>query len=110
MQSRDPTRWFTRCFNSDQIGAIQTRPVRIAMIGDSLSMGFYVSSVVSMLFRLKIAARRNWVVDDRGIIDSVFERLSKKFPVTLHHFACVSAHVDPVAGSRLVDSLTGICH
>ena len=80
------------------------------MIGDSLSMGFYVSSVVSMLLRARTSARRNWVVDDRGIIDSVFERLSKRVPITLYHFACVSANVDPVTGSRLVDSIAGICH
>jgi lysophospholipase L1-like esterase len=81
----------------------------MAMIGDSLSTGFHVSSPISMLLRAR-TCQNNWVVDDSGEIDSLFERLTEKVPVDLHHLAYVSAHVDAPGRRSLGDRLTGTFH
>src|SRR5215472_1815884 len=101
-----PKLCFKRRFKACEPDAAQTEPIRLAMIGDSLSTGFNVSSPPMMLLRTR-TCKGNWVVDDKGIIDSVFERLSKTMPIVLDHFACVSAGVRPSSRRSIADWVAG---
>ena len=62
-----------------------------------------------MLLRTR-TCQGNWVVDDSGKIDSLFEKLVEKVPVDLHHLAYVSAHVDSPRRRGFLDRLTGTFH
>ena len=107
---RFPTLSVRRTFESSQYAEQPgVTPVRIALIGDSLSTGFHVSSKLSML-RLARQCKRNWLVDDSGEIDSVFERLSRKLPIIVHHYGYVSADVSLSSRRKFVDRLTGTIH
>jgi hypothetical protein len=104
-----PKPCFKRRFRGCGLEAIRIRPVRLAMIGDSLSTGFNVSSPAMMLVGTR-TCKGNWVVDDRGKINSLFEQLIKKVPVILDHLAYVSADVRPPSRRNVADWITGTFH
>jgi hypothetical protein len=104
-----PKPCFRRRFVGFAPAAAQISPVRLAMIGDSLSTGFHISSPAMMLLGTR-TCKKNWVVDDRGAIDSLFEQLIKKAPIILDHLACVSADVRPPCRRTAADWIAGTFH
>jgi lysophospholipase L1-like esterase len=69
----------------------------IAMIGDSLSRNFYVSSLPSMIWRSKMNHGRDWFLDtdpSPQSIYSVYERLSQITPLVACECSSVAAKVD----------------
>jgi lysophospholipase L1-like esterase len=69
----------------------------IAMIGDSLSRNFYVSSLPSMIWRSKMNHGRDWFLDtdpSPQSIYSVYERLSQITPLVACEYSSVAAKVD----------------
>lgn len=100
---------FRRKFEAGPPGMPDVPPIRVALIGDSLSTGFHVSSPAAMLLRTR-TCNGNWFVDDSGNIGSVLERLSARVPVVLHHLAYVSAHIDLVCQRTLMDRIAGTFH
>lgn len=98
-----------RRFEGFSSEAAQISPVRLVMIGDSLSTGFHVSSPAMMLLGTR-TCKGNWVVDDRGTIDSLFEQLTRKVPIILDHFAYVSADVRPACRRTAADWVAGTFH
>ncbi len=74
----------------------------IAMIGDSLSRNFYVSSLPSMIWRSKMNHGRDWFLDtdpSPNSVNSVYERLSRVTPLVACEYSSVGARVDS-GGSR----------
>jgi len=53
---------------------------------------------------------RNWVIDNSGKIDSVFEKLAKRFAIRLDYLAYVSAHVNSEGGRSMLDRVVGTLH
>jgi hypothetical protein len=104
-----PKPCFKRRFKGFPSEAAQIPPVRLVMIGDSLSTGFHVSSPAMMLLGTR-TCKGNWVVDDRGTIGSVFEQLINKVPVILDHLAYVSADVRPPCRRSAADWIAGTFH
>lgn len=104
-----PKPCFQRRFEGSGPAGSQIPPVRIVMIGDSLSTGFHVSSPALMLLWAR-TCNGNWVMDDSGAIHSLFERLIDKVPVLLHHFAYVSAHVRTTCRRNFQDWMQGTFH
>src|ERR1700681_365578 len=69
----------------------------IALIGDSLSRNFYVSSVRSMLWRSKMDHGRDWFLDTDpapGGINSVYQRIDQITPVVAVEYASPGGIVD----------------
>jgi lysophospholipase L1-like esterase len=69
----------------------------VAMIGDSLSRNFYVSSFPSMVWRSKMNHGRDWFLDtdpSPNSIYSVYERLGEKTPLVACEYSSVGATVD----------------
>jgi hypothetical protein len=104
-----PKPCFKRRFKGFRPEAAQIPPVRLVMIGDSLSTGFHVSSPAMMLLGTR-TCKGNWVVDDRGTIGSLFEQLINKVPVILDHLAYVSADVRPPCRRSFRDWMQGTFH
>jgi lysophospholipase L1-like esterase len=68
----------------------------VAMLGDSLSKNFYISSVPSLFWRARTERRKNWFLDtDPGpqSIYSVYERLDKLTPLVATEYSCSGAKV-----------------
>lgn len=81
----------------------------MALIGDSLSTGFYVASVREMLPRMWKAWKGTWFASEHGNhlnICSVFERLSKITPISAIVHASTRAAVDAGGSRTWVDLLT----
>ena len=106
---RLPDLWFPHRFVGSGPEAAYCPPIRIAVVGDSLSTGFHVSSPLVMLLQAR-TRNGNWVVDNTGKIYSVFERLLGTWPVELCHFAAVSAHVDAPRRRNVTDRLIRTLH
>ena len=69
----------------------------IAMIGDSLSRDFYVSSLVSMVWRSKMNHRCDWFLDTDASANSVYslyERLAQETPLVACEYSSAGAWVD----------------
>jgi lysophospholipase L1-like esterase len=69
----------------------------VAMIGDSLSRNFYVSSLPSMVWRSKMNHGRDWFLDtdpSPKSVYSVYERLSQITPWVACEYSSVAAKVD----------------
>jgi hypothetical protein len=85
----------------------------IALIGDSLSTAFHVSSLPQMLFRMRRGWKTNWFVtlpaDDQNR-RSVLMRLSDLGTITGVQHASVSALVDSAKPRSALDHLTGTYH
>ncbi|HEY6111681.1 MAG TPA: SGNH/GDSL hydrolase family protein [Chthoniobacterales bacterium] len=77
--------------------ALIARLPHVAMLGDSVCMGIYISSVVSTFWRTRRCAGRNWFLDtdqSPGAIQSVSKRLEKLTPFVAMEYAGVGALVD----------------
>jgi lysophospholipase L1-like esterase len=73
------------------------RPLYIAMIGDSLSRDFYVSSMPSCVWRSKMNHGRDWFLDtdpSPNGVDSLYERLARETPVVACEYSSVGGWVD----------------
>jgi lysophospholipase L1-like esterase len=69
----------------------------IAMIGDSLSREFYVSSIGSMIWRSKMHHRCNWFLDIDASANSaysLYERLAQETPLVACEYSSVGSWVD----------------
>lgn len=69
----------------------------IALIGDSLSRDFFVSSFISSLWRSKMNHRRDWFLDvdaSTNSVYSVYEHLERVTPLVASEYASVGGHVD----------------
>jgi hypothetical protein len=69
----------------------------IAMVGDSLSRGFFVSSFVSNVWRSKVNHRQDWFLDTDPSPDSVYslyERLAEETPLVACEYSSVGGKVD----------------
>src|SRR5437899_2004330 len=79
----------------DQAELVRRLP-HIAMIGDSLSKNFYISSPASMLWRARTERRRNWFLDtdsSPGSIESLYERLNQSTPLVATEYSSPGALV-----------------
>lgn len=75
----------------------------IAMIGDSLTRDFYVSSLVSMIWRSKMNHGRNWFLDtdpSPHSVYSLYERLAQESPLVACNYSSVAARVDSGGGGK----------
>jgi lysophospholipase L1-like esterase len=69
----------------------------IAMVGDSLSRGFFVSSLASSVWRSKVNHRQDWFLDTDASPDSVYslyERLAQETPLVACEYSSVGGKVD----------------
>ncbi len=70
----------------------------IAMVGDSLTQNFYISSPMSLFWRARTERRKNWFLDtdpDPASIHSVFERLETFTPLVATEYNGAGALVAP---------------
>jgi lysophospholipase L1-like esterase len=75
----------------------------IAMIGDSLCRGFYVSSLPSMVWRSKMKHGHDWFLDtdpSPNSVYSVYERLAEETPVVAYEYSSVGGRVDSGGGGK----------
>lgn len=75
----------------------------IAIIGDSLSRNFYVSSIASCVWRSKMNHGHNWFLDtdpSPNSIYSVYERLAEQTPLVACEYSSVGGKVDSGAGGN----------
>jgi hypothetical protein len=85
----------------------------IALIGDSLSTAFHVSSLPQMLVRMRRGWKTNWFVTlpaDNQVGRSVLMRLSDLGTITGVQHASVSALVDSGKRRSALNHLTGAYH
>jgi lysophospholipase L1-like esterase len=82
---------------------LQDRLPHIAIIGDSLSRDFYVSSLVSCVWRSKMNHGRDWFLDTDPSADSVYslyERLARETPLVAWEYSSVGGKVDSGGGGH----------
>jgi hypothetical protein len=75
----------------------------IAMIGDSVSKNFYISSLPSMFWRARTERRRDWFLDtdpSPNSVNSLFERLEPLTPLVATEYSTAGAQVDSGDGSQ----------
>jgi hypothetical protein len=75
----------------------------IAMIGDSVSKNFYISSLPSMFWRARTERRRDWFLDtdpSPNSVNSLFERLEPLTPLVATEYSTAGAEVDSGDGSQ----------
>ncbi len=75
----------------------------IAMIGDSLSRNFYVSSLPSCVWRSKMNHGRDWFLDtdpSANSIYSLYERLAQETPLVACEYSSVGGRVDSGGGGK----------
>jgi lysophospholipase L1-like esterase len=73
------------------------RLFHMAMIGDSLSRDFYMSSIPSMVWRSKMHHRCNWFLDtdpSANSVYSLYERLAQETPLVACEYSSVGGWVD----------------
>jgi lysophospholipase L1-like esterase len=76
---------------------LMDRLPHIAMVGDSLSRDFYVSSLVSMVWRSKMNHRHDWFLDTDASANSVYslyERLAQETPLVACEYSSAGGWVD----------------
>jgi lysophospholipase L1-like esterase len=76
---------------------LMDRLPHIAMVGDSLSRNFYVSSFVSCVWRSKMNHRHDWFLDTDASANSVYslyERLCQETPLVACEYSSVGGKVD----------------
>ncbi len=77
----------------------------IAMVGDSLSRDFYVSSLLSCVWRSKMNHGHDWFLDTDPSADSVYslyERLAQETPLVACEYSSVGGRVDSGGGGHCV--------
>ncbi len=75
----------------------------IAIIGDSLSRDFYISSLVSMAWRSKMNHGRDWFLDTDASptsVDSLYERLARETPLAACEYSSAGGKVDAGGGRK----------
>jgi lysophospholipase L1-like esterase len=75
----------------------------IAMVGDSLSRDFYVSSLVSCIWRSKMNHGHDWFLDTDASANSVYslyERLAQETPLVACEYSSVGGKVDSGGGGN----------
>jgi lysophospholipase L1-like esterase len=75
----------------------------IAMIGDSLSRNFYVSSLPSMIWRSKMNHGHDWFLDtdpSAHSVYSLYERLAQETPLVACEYSSVGGKVDVGGGGH----------
>jgi hypothetical protein len=75
----------------------------VAMIGDSLTQHFYISSPISLFWRARTQRRKNWFLDtdpDPASIWSVYERLQTFTPLVATEYNGAGALVAPTRASE----------
>jgi lysophospholipase L1-like esterase len=75
----------------------------IAMVGDSLSRDFYVSSFVSCVWRSKMNHGHDWFLDTDASANSVYslyERLAQETPLVACEYSSVGGKVDSGGGGN----------
>jgi lysophospholipase L1-like esterase len=78
-------------------GELVARLPHVAMLGDSVCMGIYISSPWSTFWRAHTSRRRNWFADAGGPhpdIRSVSKRLEEITPFVVTQYAGIGAMVD----------------
>lgn len=85
------------------------RKLELAVIGDSLTTGFCLSSIPAIVWAAHARAHCNWFADTTGRIESVLKRVAQGGPVLGHQFSTVSAKVDE-SRKRLSERLLGARH
>jgi lysophospholipase L1-like esterase len=99
----DPSSRFYRDYLDYKEGRISRpelarRLPHIAMVGDSLSKHFYISSPASMLWRARTERQRDWFLDtdpSPGSVDSLYERLNEVTPLVATEYSTAGALVAP---------------
>ena len=82
---------------------LMDRLPHIAMVGDSLSRDFYVSSLVSCVWRSKMNHGHDWFLDtdpSANSIYSLYERLAQETPVVACEYSSVGGKVDSGGGGN----------
>jgi lysophospholipase L1-like esterase len=82
---------------------LMDRLPHIAMVGDSLSRDFYVSSIVSCVWRSKMNHGRDWFLDTDSSptsVYSLYERLAQETPVVACEYSSVGGKVDSGGGGH----------
>jgi lysophospholipase L1-like esterase len=82
---------------------LMDRLPHIAMVGDSLSRDFYVSSFVSCVWRSKMNHGRDWFLDTDASANSVYslyERLGQETPLVACEYSSVGGKVDSGGGGK----------
>jgi lysophospholipase L1-like esterase len=82
---------------------LMDRLPHIAMVGDSLSRDFFVSSLVSMVWRSKMNHRCDWFLDTDASANSVYslyERLAQETPLVACEYSSVGGCVDSSGGGN----------
>ena len=82
---------------------LMDRLPHIAMVGDSLSRDFFVSSFVSSVWRSKMNHRRDWFLDTDASPNSVyslFERLAQETPLVACEYSSAGGKVDSGGGGN----------
>ena len=82
---------------------LMDRLPHIAMIGDSLSRDFYVSSIVSCVWRSKMNHGRDWFLDtdpSANSVYSLYERLAQETPLVACEYSSVGGRVDSGGGGN----------
>jgi lysophospholipase L1-like esterase len=75
----------------------------VAMIGDSLSRDFFISSLVSMVWRSKMNHGRDWFLDtdpSANSVYSLYERLAQETPLVAWEYSSAGGKVDSGGGGK----------
>src|SRR6266404_2422467 len=79
------------------------RSPHVAMMGDSLTQHFYISSPISLFWRARTQRRKNWFLDtdsDPASIWSVYERMETFTPLVATEYNGAGALVAPTRASE----------
>jgi lysophospholipase L1-like esterase len=82
---------------------LMDRLPHIAMVGDSLSRDFYVSSFLSCVWRSKMNHGHDWFLDTDASANSVYslyERLAQETPLVACEYSSVGGKVDSGGGGN----------
>jgi lysophospholipase L1-like esterase len=82
---------------------LMDRLPHIAIIGDSLSRHFYLSSIASSVWRSKMDHRHDWFLDtdpSPSSVYSVYERLAQETPLVACEYSSVAAKVESGGGGH----------
>jgi lysophospholipase L1-like esterase len=102
-RTSDPSSTFYRDYLDYKEGRISRseladRLPHVAMVGDSLSTNFYISSPASMLWRARTERQKDWFLDtdpSPKSIKSLYERLDEVTPVVATEYSTAGALVAP---------------
>ena len=105
--SEPSSRFYPDCLKYKQgrmsCAEIVRRLPHIAILGDSLSQNFYISSVPSMFWRARTERRKNWFLNTNSTaqnIHSVYERFEKFTPLVATEYSGDGALVAPSYASE----------